>query len=69
MIKMLMIIMRMAITLMMMMMMMMRRRRRRRTMRNSTYAVAKRKPEKNSGLFWIRTLNLCDTGAALYQLS
>ena len=35
----------------------------------ATYAVAKRKPEKNSGLYGIRTLDLCDTGAALYQLS
>ena len=29
------------------------------------FAVAKRKPEKNSGLHGIRTLDLCDTGAAL----
>ena len=35
----------------------------------ATFAVAKRKPEKNSGLYGIRTLDLCDTGAALYQLS
>ena len=36
----------------------------------ATYAVAKRKPEKkNSGLYGIRTLDLCYTGAALYQLS
>ena len=41
----------------------------------ATYAVAKRKPlknsgrEKNSGLYGIGTLDLCDTGAALYQLS
>ena len=35
----------------------------------ATYAVAKRKPEKNSGLYGIRTLDLYDTGAALYQLS
>ena len=34
-----------------------------------TFAVAKRKPEKNSGLYGIGTLDLCDTGAALYQLS
>ena len=27
------------------------------------------KPEKNSGLNGIRTHDLCDTGAALYQLS
>ena len=33
----------------------------------ATFAFAKRKPEKNSGLYWIRTLDLCDTGAALYQ--
>ena len=30
---------------------------------------AKRKPEKNSSLYGIRTLDLYDTGAALYQLS
>ena len=30
----------------------------------ATFAVAKRKPEKNSGLYRIRTLDLCDTGAA-----
>ena len=35
----------------------------------ATFAVAERKPEKNSGLYGIRTLDLCDTGAALYQLS
>ena len=35
----------------------------------ANYAVAKRKPEKNSGLYAIRTLDLCDTSAALYQLS
>ena len=35
----------------------------------ATYAVAKRKPEKNSGLYRISTLDLSDTGAALYQLS
>ena len=36
----------------------------------ATFAVAKRKPEKNSGLHRIRTLDLCDTGAAfLKQLS
>ena len=35
----------------------------------ATYAVKKRKPEKKSGLHGIRTLDLCDTGAALYQLS
>ena len=39
--------------------------------RYATFAVAKRKPEKKkSGLYGIRTLfDLCDTGAALYQLS
>ena len=31
----------------------------------ATFAVAKRKPEKNSGLYGIRTLDLCDTGATL----
>ena len=37
----------------------------------ATFAVAKRKPEKkkNSGLYGIRTLDLCDTSAVLYQLS
>ena len=35
----------------------------------ASFAVAKRKPEKNSGLYGIRTLDLCDTGVALYQLS
>ena len=36
----------------------------------ATYAAAKRKPEKkNAGLYGIRTLDVCDTGAALYQLS
>ena len=34
------------------------------------FSVAKRKPEKkNSGLYGIQTLDLCDTGAALLQLS
>ena len=33
----------------------------------ATFAVAK--PEKTSGLYGIRTLDLCDAGAALYQLS
>ena len=32
----------------------------------ASFAAAKRKPEKNSGLYGIRTLDLCDTGAALY---
>ena len=35
----------------------------------ATFAGAKRNPEENSGLYVIRTLNLCDTVAALYQLS
>ena len=35
----------------------------------ATFTVAKRKPEKSSGLYVIRTVKLCDTGAALYQLS
>ena len=35
----------------------------------ASFAVAKRKPEKYSGLYGIRTLDLCETGAALYQLS
>ena len=35
----------------------------------AAYAAAKRKREKNSGLYGIRTLDLCDTGSALYQLS
>ena len=34
-----------------------------------TYVVAKRKPEKNSGLNGIRIHDLCDTGAVLCQLS
>ena len=32
----------------------------------ATFAVAKRKPVKNSGLYRIPTLDLCDTGAAFY---
>ena len=35
---------------------------------NATFAVVKRKPEKNSGLFGIQTLDLCDTSAALAGL-
>ena len=35
----------------------------------ANFAVAKRNPEKKSDLYGIRTLDLCDTGAALYQLS
>ena len=33
----------------------------------ATFAVAKRKPEIISGLNEIRTPDLCDTGAVLYQ--
>ena len=36
---------------------------------HTTSAVVKLKPEKNSGLNGIRTHDLCDTGAVLYQLS
>ena len=36
---------------------------------HTTWAVVKLKPEKNSGLNWIRTHDLCDTGAVLYQRS
>ena len=35
----------------------------------ATLAVVKIKPEKISGLNGIRTHDLCDTGAVLYQLS
>ena len=35
----------------------------------TAFTVGKRKPEKNSGLYGIQTLDLCDTGAALYQLN
>ena len=35
---------------------------------DATFANAKRKPEKNSGLYGIRTLDLCDTGAALLPI-
>ena len=34
-----------------------------------TQFIAKEKPEKNSGFSGIRTRDLCDTGAVLYQLS
>ena len=34
-----------------------------------TYAVGKKKPEKNQGFNGIRTRDLRDTGAILYQLS
>ena len=33
------------------------------------YAIGKKKPEKNQGLNGIRTRDLRDTGAMLYQLS
>ena len=33
------------------------------------FQLQKEKPEKNSGLYGIRTLDLCDTGAGLYQLN
>ena len=36
---------------------------------SATFAVARRKPWKKLGLHGIRTLDLCNTGAALYQLS
>ena len=36
---------------------------------NTTSAVVKIRPEKNSGLYGIWTHDLCDTGVALYQLS
>ena len=36
---------------------------------DAIFEVAGRKPEKNSGLYGILTLNLCDTGVTLYQLS
>ena len=35
----------------------------------ATYAVAKSLKKKHSGLKEIRTLDLCDSGAVLYQLS
>ena len=35
---------------------------------DATFAAAKRKLEKSSGLYGIRTLDLCGTGAALCQL-
>ena len=35
----------------------------------TTFTVGRRKPEKKSGLYGIRTLDLCDTGAALYRLN
>ena len=36
---------------------------------NTIWAVAKIRPEKNSGLYRIWTHDLCSTIAALYQLS
>ena len=36
---------------------------------NATWAVVKIRPEKNSGLYGIRTHVLFDTGAVLYQVS
>ena len=36
---------------------------------NSTELVVEMRPEKNSGAYGIWTPDLCDTGAALYQLS
>ena len=36
---------------------------------DATFAVAKRNPEKKSELYGILNLDLCDTGAALYELS
>ena len=36
---------------------------------NTTELVVEIRPEKNSGLYGIWTHDLCDTGAALYQLS
>ena len=35
----------------------------------ATFTVGKSKLEKNSDLYGIQTRDLCDTGAALYQLS
>ena len=35
----------------------------------ATYAVAKSLKKKHSGLKGIQTLDLCDSGAVLYQLS
>ena len=36
---------------------------------NTTEGVVEIRPEKNLGPYGIWTHNLCDTGAALYQLS
>ena len=36
---------------------------------DATFAAAQRKPKKTSGLYGIQTLDLCDAGVALYQLS
>ena len=34
----------------------------------TTFTVGKRKPEKNSGLYGIRTFDLCDHGAAIAEV-
>ena len=39
------------------------------TVMNTIWAVVKKRPEKNSGLYRIWTHYLCSTIAALYQLS
>ena len=36
---------------------------------NTTWAVVKIRPEKDSGLYEVWIPDLCDTGAVLYQLS
>ena len=36
---------------------------------DTTFAVVKRKPEKNQTYTGFEPYDLCDTGAALYQLS
>ena len=36
---------------------------------DTTFAVVKRKPEKNQACTGFEPYDLCDTGAALYQLS
>ena len=36
---------------------------------NTTWAIVKIRPEKNSGLYRMWTHNLCDSGAVLYKLS
>ena len=37
--------------------------------KKTTVLQSKRKPEKKSGFYGIRSLDLCDTDAVLYQLS